>query len=591
MHRILLYIGLALFLPGLASMGYSLWNGPAAWTTDAHTFWGVPIALFVFWIGLAHAGTLLSAIFLALGIRLDRRTAMIAELSTLCCLFIAGIFPLMHLGVLENFYMVMPFVDSRENFANVRSPLVWDFCCIAVYGVLSVVFFLTHLKTRAIPSLEKLRGPMAWLLFPLVLWVHSVVSLDFATTFVPQWRGAFFPVYFVAGAIYSGVALVNGLLCLEGYRVRLLERLMVACSWMLLVIWFWDFLLKGEISLMAFVFAGVLPQLMLLERIRDIRWARMCSVISIQIGLFAERFFLVAPSLDPAKNELFSWTDWGLISFSLGLFILLFGCSRLLLSTRIIGEGTYFGEVDGSDMAKDEAVMMESERSKGPEYKAPWTSEEFKLLRMPLLIGILVSILFAVWSLNQGVNDHVESSLINVVPVLYPICALVSCIVLYLRFWRLHKDAIHIRTSTRLMLVVLVMLVALSMGMLYAGGKSRNEGLVVNDIATQKFNEVRSLRRGESKLLWNSRCAACHGVDGNFNQKFVREFYPVPQKLSTQRIDSMGMDSLTQVILHGRNNMNAYEGRLTESETRALIEYMRFLAEQKESSALAGEAK
>ena len=215
MFRYLMLAGLALFLPGLCALGYSLYEGPSSWMLDSRTFWGMPISLFVFWVGLAHAGTLLSAVFLALDIKLDRRTALIAELSTLASLVFAGIFPLMHLGYLQNFYMVAPFLDARGNFANVSSPLVWDFCCIAVYAILSLLFFVMHLKARVNPALDKYRKPMAWLLFPLVLWVHTVVSLDFATTFVPEWRGAFFPVYFIAGAIFSGIALVNLLLCTE----------------------------------------------------------------------------------------------------------------------------------------------------------------------------------------------------------------------------------------------------------------------------------------------------------------------------------------------------------------------------------------
>ncbi|MCI6438803.1 MAG: hypothetical protein MR811_14140, partial [Fibrobacter sp.] len=166
MFRYLMLAGLALFLPGLCALGYSLYEGPSAWMLDSRTFWGTPISLFVFWVGLAHAGTLLSAVFLALDVKLDRRTALIAELSTLASLVFAGIFPLMHLGYLQNFYMVAPFLDARGNFANVGSPLVWDFCCIAVYAVLSLIFFGVHLKARVNPALDKYRKPMAWLLFP-----------------------------------------------------------------------------------------------------------------------------------------------------------------------------------------------------------------------------------------------------------------------------------------------------------------------------------------------------------------------------------------------------------------------------------------
>lgn len=121
-QKILFYVGLVLFLPGLAALGYTLYEGPAAWATDGNTFWGTPIALFVFWIGLAHAGTLISAIFLALGVRMDRRTAVIAELSTLCSLVIAALFPLMHLGVMENFYMVPPLPMPAETLPTCVRP-------------------------------------------------------------------------------------------------------------------------------------------------------------------------------------------------------------------------------------------------------------------------------------------------------------------------------------------------------------------------------------------------------------------------------------------------------------------------------------
>ena len=76
---------------------------------------------------------------------------------------------------------------------------------------------------------------------------------------------------------------------------------------------------------------------------------------------------------------------------------------------------------------------------------------------------------------------------------------------------------------------------------------------------------------------WNARCATCHGTDGKFNEKFVREFYPVPQKLDLQRVDSLGVDSLVNVVLNGRGNMNPYAGRLTYDEARALVNYMRSL--------------
>jgi len=573
-QKMLLCIGLLLFLPGLAALGYSLYEGPISWNVDSRTYWGIPVSLFVFWIGLAHAGTLISAIFLALGIQLDRRTAMLAELSTLVCLAIAAIFPLMHLGVVENFYMVAPFADSRGNFANIRSPLVWDFCCIAVYGLLSVTFFWTHLKADALPALVKLRRPMAWLLFPLVLWVHTIVSLDFATTFVPEWRGAFFPMYFIVGAIYSGLALVNALLCAEGYRVRLLERCMLAGSWILIGIWVWDFLLKGSFCVSAFVLAGVIPQLLILERVRDSRWGRDLINLSILFGLFAERFYLVLPEYS-AGNAV-NWVGYGLMAFSVGMFLLLFFGIRRLLDSSFVGEGAYFGEVDGSDMAQNETSEIADDG-----YKIPWTTEEFRMLRGPLLIGLLVSILFVVWGLSQSVFENTIASFINVIPVIYPIMALTASLVLYIKFFRLNKVLGNIGKVGKVLLSVLLILGALACGMLYAGGSSipSEQEVSAEPYAGSPDSEsLKDISLGRSALLWNSRCATCHGADGKFNKKFVREFYPVPQKLDMDRVDSIGTDSLTRVILYGRNNMNAYGDRLTESEARALVEYMRHLA-------------
>ena len=600
MFRILMVIGLALFLPGAFALGYSIYEGPSAWLVDSRTFWGTPISLFVFWIGLAHAGTLLSAIFLALGIKLDRRTAMIAELSTLSSLAFAAVFPLMHLGIIENFYMVVPFLDARQNFANVRSPLVWDFCCIAVYAVLSLLFFVTHLKSRNIPELEKLRKPMAWLLFPLVLWVHTVVSLDFAVTFVPEWRGAFFPVYFIAGAIFSGIALVNLLLCAEGYRVRLLERLQLIFSWFMCAVWVWDFMLKGSFCTSAFVFAGVLPQLRMVSFVRENKWGRIALSLSVLLGLFLERLFLVSPEFGSPVSNGFGSVDLGLVAFSVGGFMLLFFGVRRYLNRGMEGDGSYFGEVDGSDMAMiEEAAREASEKSREKKrgldlsYIQPWSSEEYRMLRFPLLIGFAVMLLYVALIWDRLPFENVELTLANMVPLLYPIVALVTSLALYAKYYFVENKGEKSRVGFVGGAIVLILL-GFIFGAFWAGGASElsaqkwdAEPLAVENPVAHYIREmggsgaayVDSVDLSHARLVWNARCASCHGVDGRFNEKFVREYYPVPQKLNVTRIDSLGIDSLSYVILNGRVNMNAYAGRLTPAEARGLVQYMRYLAE------------
>lgn len=602
MFNLLRYIGVLLLLPGLCALGYSVYQGPGAWAVDSGTFWGTPISLFVFWIGLAHAGTLLSAIFLALDIKMDKRTAMMAELSTLCSLAIAVIFPLMHLGVIDRFYMVLPLADAREGFSNIRSPLVWDFCCIGVYGVLSLVFFATHLAAKTFSGLKKIRKPLAWLLFPLVLWVHTVVSLDFAASFVPEWAGAFFPVYFIVGAVYSGIALVCCILWFEGYRMRMLEKLLMISSWIICAIWLWNFAAQRTFCTSAFIFAGLLPQLYWVESIRETRIGRICIYLSVLLGLWLERLFLVSPNLGTTAGASFGWVDLGLIAFSAGAFILAFTSIRGGLGSAMEGESTFFGEVDSTDMAtsadgseeSDDGTPADPSNPAKDKYVEPWTSLETRTLRFPLFVGFSVASFFCIWCANQLNFENMELSLANVIPLVYPIAALVAAFIVcgkaYVQEVRpnIHKLEPKRRKVLGVVISVLLILFGGLMGAFYAGGSSEPSN---QEISAQPYNfessEVEAddpqaveITAPRAALIWNSRCATCHGTDGKFNQKFVREYYPVPQKLDSARIDSIGLDSLVNVILRGRVNMNAYENRLSPAEARGLARYMQTLAKE-----------
>ncbi len=550
MYRILVYIGAALLLLGASAFGFSLWEGPTAWHTDARTFWGIPISLFVLWIGLAHAGTLISAIFLVLGYPLGRRTSMIAELSTLCSLVVAALFPLVHLGVIENFYMVVPFLDARGNFANLRSPLVWDFCCIAVYGVVSLLFFVNHLFSEKKPALKKLIRPMAWLLFPLVLWVHTIVSLDFAVTFVPEWRGAFFPLYFIAGAIYSGLALVIILLTAEHCRVRILEKLMLSLSWFMAAFWLWEFLLKGMFSFEVIFLGAVVPQLMWLRVIRENTFGRLLVAFSVLISLGLERYILVTPSEYDVANA-FGWLDLGLVAFSMGLFVLLFFVLRAKLGALLEGDDVVMGEI----------VLQEEESAKTdmPEYNA------FPALRLPLLLGILVTLVYITWAVSYDNGVLFPLSVANIVPLCLPLLVFVASVVLCASpLWSISGK------RTKIVGIILAGILGAFAGAFWAGGSSDKPS---GAVSVQEFASAKSIGG-----IWASRCASCHGNDGKFNEKFVREFYPLPQKLSLERLDSLGVDSLVSVILDGRVNMNPYRGRVTEDEARGLVHYMRLLA-------------
>jgi mono/diheme cytochrome c family protein len=377
---------------------------------------------------------------------------------------------------------------------------------------------------------------------------------------------------------------VNLLICAEGYRVRLLERLQLICTWILCAIWIWDLIFKGYFCTSAFIFAGVLPQLRMVSVIREHRLGRIFFSVSILVGLFLERYYLVSPT---AASATFGRIDLGLVAFSVGGFMLLFFGIRRYLNRKMEGAGSYFGEVDGTDLAEAEQEELEKENSTGlrgvakPQkgfYIQPWSSEEYYVLRYPLLIGVTVAVLFVVWALGQSVFANVERSFANVIPLLYPVIAAVTAIALCVRAYLVEK--VFVMTCREKMLcMALIVLLAACLGAFFAGGSSENS---TKTLDSQPIGVDAPVSLNHARLLWNARCATCHGTDGRFNEKFVREFYPVPQKLSVQRLDSLGIDSLVKVILNGRVNMNPYAGRLTPEEAHGLVNYMYSLAKEGE---------
>jgi mono/diheme cytochrome c family protein len=187
--------------------------------------------------------------------------------------------------------------------------------------------------------------------------------------------------------------------------------------------------------------------------------------------------------------------------------------------------------------------------------------------------------------LSQNVFANVGLSFANIVPLLYPIIALVTTVTLYVRAYFVERAFILPRYEKWACAVLLVLMAACA-GAFFAGGSSQNS---TKTIDSQPIGVDTPIPQNQSRLLWNARCATCHGIKGNFNEKFVREFYPVPPKLDTQRLDSLGEDSLVKVILNGRNNMNAFAGRLTPGEALGLVNYMQSLAKHATESAKEGE--
>src|SRR5262245_34663995 len=203
--------------------------------------WATYVANFVFWVGIAHCGTLVSAILFLFRSHFRRAVYRIAEAMTVFGVMTAGLFPIIHLGRPWFAYWLFPYPNQRQLWPNFRSPLEWDVFAVSTYLTISTVFFLVGLIPDCAAARDRAKHPLMKLLYqvfsfgwtgtnnqwkhyygayiffaamatPLVFSVHSVVSWDFAMAQIPGWHSTLFAPYFVAGAIFSGVALVINLL-------------------------------------------------------------------------------------------------------------------------------------------------------------------------------------------------------------------------------------------------------------------------------------------------------------------------------------------------------------------------------------------
>jgi len=221
----------------LFAVGYLFLKGVGIWGVTIPIGWGFAIVNFVWWIGIGHAGTLISAILLLLRQSWRNSINRFAEAMTLFAVASAGIFPLIHVGRPWLAYWLFPYPNTMRVWPQFRSPLVWDVFAVSTYATISALFWfiglipdLATLRDRSEERWKKIiygmlamgwRGSarhwhryetayllLAGLATPLVLSVHTVVSFDFAVGIVPGWHTTIFPPYFVAGAIYSGFAMV-----------------------------------------------------------------------------------------------------------------------------------------------------------------------------------------------------------------------------------------------------------------------------------------------------------------------------------------------------------------------------------------------
>jgi Ni/Fe-hydrogenase subunit HybB-like protein len=398
----------------LYAITYLLLEGIGIWGVNVPVAWGFAIVNFVWWIGIGHAGTLISAILLLL--KQEWRTSInrFAEAMTLFAVACAGLFPMLHLGRPWFAYWLIPYPSTMGIWPQFRSPLVWDVFAVSTYGTVSLLFWFVGL----IPDLATLRDrsssrigrvvygmlAMGWrgsaihwhrydsaylllagLATPLVVSVHTVVSFDFAISILPGWHTTIFPPYFVAGAIYSGFAMVMVLAIpiravyglqdfitmrhLENMaKVMLATGLIVAYGYLMETFMAWYSAERYERFMMAnrivgpygpvywalILFNIIVPQALWFKRVRTNVPLLFLVAMVVNIGMWLERFVIVITSLHrdfmPSSWSMYypTFWDWSTFIGTIGLFLaLLFLFIRFLPMISIFEMRTLVPKSEG----------------------------------------------------------------------------------------------------------------------------------------------------------------------------------------------------------------------------------------------------
>lgn len=384
-------ISASMAVVGVLMIVYLVITGVGVWGLNQPVGWGWDITNFVFWVGIGHAGTLISAILFLLRQKWRTSINRAAEAMTIFAVICAGIFPAIHVGRIWRIYFVAPVPNHLDIWPNFRSPLLWDVFAVGTYATVSLMFWylglipdLATMRDRATSKIKHViyglfalgwRGgqrhwrhyEMAYLLLaglstPLVLSVHSVVSFDFAISQVPGWHTTIFPPYFVAGAIFSGFAMVITLLVparaafglqdlittrhLENIcKVLLATGMIVGYAYAIefFTAWYSDnpyeaFVFFQNRALGPYAWAYwtmvccnvLIPQLFWFKAVRRHALAMFVISIFVNIGMWFERFVIIVTSLHrsfiPGEWHMFHPTFVDIMTFvgTCGIFLMLF---------------------------------------------------------------------------------------------------------------------------------------------------------------------------------------------------------------------------------------------------------------------------
>ncbi len=378
----------ALFLGyGVFCLIWTFWVGIGSWNVNRTIGWGYDITNFVWWIGIGHAGTLISAILLLFRQKWRTGVNRAAEAMTIFAVMCAGLFPATHTGRPWFDFFMFPYPNTRGPlWVNFNSPLLWDLFAISTYFTVSLLFWYTGLVPDLATVRDRAKGlrrkiyaffAMGWtgsakhwqrfeslslilagLATPLVLSVHTIVSYDFATSVLPGWHTTIFPPYFVAGAIFSGFAMVQTLMTitrkllkLEDYitiaHIESMNKVILLTGWIvgtaylteLFIAWYSGYIYEmfafynrvfgpyywAYIGMMG---CNVLsPNIFWIKKFRRNVTITFFMSIFVNIGMWFERFVIIVSTL--ARDYLpsswsYYWPSWVEIGIYLGTFGLFF---------------------------------------------------------------------------------------------------------------------------------------------------------------------------------------------------------------------------------------------------------------------------
>ncbi len=388
-YFIALGISTTLLLIGAISLGFSLYYGIGLWGNNQPVGWAIPIVNFVFWVGIGHAGTLISAILFLFRQRWRTGISRFAEAMTIFAVITAGLFPLIHTGRPWLAGYLFPLPNQHHLWVNFTSPLIWDVFAVSTYLTVSFVFWyiglipdLAMLRDRTQSNFKKIifsifslgwrhsnrhwhHYEMIYLILagfatPLVLSVHTIVSFDFAVSILPGWHTTIFPPYFVAGAVFSGFAMVQNVLIIIRKVFNLehiitldtlekMNKVMLATGMMVGYAYGMEFFIAWYSGnpLESFVFLNrafgnyawaywimvscnvIFTQLFWFKKIRRNIVLMFIIGVLVNVGMWFERFVIVVTTLSrdflPSSWDYYKPTlvDIGILLGSFGLFFTL----------------------------------------------------------------------------------------------------------------------------------------------------------------------------------------------------------------------------------------------------------------------------